>query len=167
MELLLLLSYSRNQSGEVFPCVSQLHCNEYLRLGDLNCRHTSHSSGGWKYKMEAPTVSVLGESSGLIVQAPSLCPHIVTEPKGFATWGALFKNRMGFWQGSFISLQQVRRGDTYPKFCLQEGGLAIVSIHYLVNYMLISSLQLDTFNLLSSRQLILFTAASAKYCAIF
>ena len=40
-----------------------------------------------------------------------------------------------------------------------KGGLAVAYIYYLVNYMLISSLQLDTFNLLSSRQLILFTAA--------
>ena len=48
-------------------------------------------------------------------------------------------------QGSFIYLQQVKQtGDLYSKFCLGEGGLAITYLHYLVNYMLISSLQLGT-----------------------
>ena len=58
---------------------------------------------------------------------------------------------------------------SYPfkNFCPREGRLYIciyilTRTHYLVNYMLISSLQLATFTWLGSFQLILFTTESTK-----
>ena len=48
-----------------------------------------------------------------------------------------------------------------------EGGLAIAYMLYLVNYVLISSLQLVTLMELGSCLAHPVTAASAKYCAIF
>lgn len=51
--------------------------------------------------------------------------------------------------------------------CKMKGGLAIACIDDLVDYMLVSSLQLAAFIWLSSCKLSLFTAASTKYYATF
>ena len=85
-------------------------------------------------------------------------------------WGSLlrvlFPKNMWLSQGSSIYLQQVKEiGDHIQSSTSQKGGLALVHIHYVVNYMLISSFQLATFTGLSSCQLHPVYSLSAKYCA--
>ena len=67
----------------------------------------------------------------------------VTKLKELTASGILFKNEAWLSLGSFIYLQQVKEtGHSHPKLCLPR-GLAIAYMHYLVNYMLISSPQTD------------------------
>ena len=79
--------------------------------------------------------------------------------------GVLRSKKTWLSPGSFIYLKQVKEtGDSYPELCLPEGSLShcLYIVHYLVNYMLISSLQLTTF-IRFSCQLIVFTSASPNY----
>lgn len=73
-----------------------------------------------------------------------LFSQTVTELKGFGTC-VLFKNEM-LSVGSFICLLQIKEmGIHIQSSVSSEGGFAIAYIHYLVNNMLVSSLQLVEF----------------------
>lgn len=56
--------------------------------------------------------------------------------------GVLFKNKMRLSLGSFVCLQQVEDRSHIQSSVSRKAGLAVAGMHYLINYMLISSLQL-------------------------
>lgn len=92
---------------------------------------------------------------------------LVTKLKVFATWDALFKNEMFLLQGSLIYLQQVMEDGIYIQGSTSwKGGSVIAYIHYLINYMLISYLQLATVVQLCSPQVHSVYSWFTKYWAI-